>query len=118
MSRRIEIELTSARPDGTWTWRAAGAQKPKGVLDGTLLPSDAAVGSVFRAEAENDLDGLTILSVTSGKEKSSRGNVLELLPSDKPFEGVTQQLARRERGDRGDRRDRGPRGDRDRGQCA
>ena len=115
MSRRIEIELTSARPDGTWTWRAAGAQKPKGVLDGTLLPSDAAVGSVFRAEAENDLDGLTILSVTSGKEKSSRGNVLELLPSDKPFEGVTQQLARRERGDRGDRRDRGPRGDRDRG---
>ena len=115
MSRRIEIELTSARPDGTWTWRAAGAQKPKGVLDGTLLPSDAVVGSVFRAEAENDLDGLTILSVTSGKEKSSRGNVLELLPSDKPFEGVTQQLARRERGDRGDRRDRGPRGDRDRG---
>ncbi|MCB0985032.1 MAG: hypothetical protein KDB06_10330 [Ilumatobacter sp.] len=117
MSRRIEIELTSARPDGTWTWRAAGAQKPKGVLDGTLLPGNAAVGAVFRAEAENDLDGLTILSVTSGKEKSSRGNVLELLPSDKPFEGVTQQLARRERGDRdrGDRRDRGPRGDRDRG---
>src|SRR5438034_747398 len=24
MSRRIEIELTSARPDGTWTWRAPG----------------------------------------------------------------------------------------------
>ena len=41
MSRRIEIELTSARPDGTWTWRAAGAQRPKGVLDGSILPAGA-----------------------------------------------------------------------------
>ena len=39
MARRIEIELTSARPDGTWTWRAAGAREPKGVLDGKLLYS-------------------------------------------------------------------------------
>ena len=38
MSRRIDIELTSARPDGTWTWRAAGAQEPKGVLEGSILP--------------------------------------------------------------------------------
>ena len=28
VARRIEIELTSARPDGTWTWRAAGALNP------------------------------------------------------------------------------------------
>ena len=112
MSRRIEIELTSARTDGTWTWRAAGAQKPKGVLDGSILPSGAAVGAVLKAEAENDLDGLTILSVIAGKEKSSKGNVLELIPNDKPFEAVTQQLARRERGERGDRGDRGDRRDR------
>ena len=52
MSRRIEIELTSVRPDGTWTWRAAGAQKPKGVLDGALLPAGAAVGQVLKAEAD------------------------------------------------------------------
>ncbi len=112
MSRRIEIELTSARTDGTWTWRAAGAQKPKGVLDGSLLPTGAVVGNVLKAEADNDLDGITILSVSTGKEKPSRGNVLELIPNDKPFEAVTQQLARRERGDRPDRGDRGDRRDR------
>ena len=121
MSRRIEIELTSARPDGTWTWRAAGAQKPKGVLDGALLPAGAAVGLVLKAEAETELDGVTILSVATGRAKSEKSGLLELIASDKPFEAVTQQLARRERtdrGDRGDRRDRGPRRDgdnRDRG---
>ena len=31
MSRRIEVELTSSRDDGTWTWRAAGAKQPAGV---------------------------------------------------------------------------------------
>ena len=36
MSRRIEVELTSERPDGSWTWRAAGAREPKGELDGGL----------------------------------------------------------------------------------
>ncbi|MDO8364820.1 MAG: hypothetical protein Q7V88_18155, partial [Actinomycetota bacterium] len=112
MSRRIEIELTSARPDGTWTWRAAGAQKPKGVLDGTLLPADAAIGTVLKADAEYELDGITILSVASGKAKAEKGNVLELIASDKPFEAVTQTLARRERGERTDRGDRGDRRDR------
>lgn len=122
MSRRIDIELTSARPDGTWTWRAAGAQQPKGVLDGGLLPSGSAVGNVLHAEADHDMDGITILSVSTVKAKAGKGNLLEFIASDKPFEAVTQQLARKERGDRrdrgdrGDRRDRGPRGDRpDRG---
>ena len=49
MSRRIEIELTSARPDGSWTWRVAGAKQPKGVVEGALLPDDAKVGDVLRA---------------------------------------------------------------------
>ena len=62
MSRRIEIELTSARPDGTWTWRAAGARKPKGVLDGSLLPDGSAIGTVLKADAEVELDGITILA--------------------------------------------------------
>ena len=105
MSRRIEIELTSARPDGTWTWRAAGAQKPKGVLDGSLLPSGASVGNVLRAEAEQELDGITILSVASTKAKTEKGGLLELLPSERPFEAVTQQLAKRDRDDRRPRRD-------------
>src|SRR4051794_2324512 len=106
MPRRIEIELTSARPDGTWTWRAAGAREPKGVLEGSLLPQGAKIGSVLKADTEVELDGITVLAVTTGKEKAEKAGLLDLLPSDKPFEGVTQQLARHERADRGDRRDR------------
>ena len=109
MPRRIEIELTSARPDGTWTWRAAGAREPKGVLEGSLLPAGSKIGSVLKADTEVELDGITVLAVTTGKEKAEKAGLLDLLPSDKPFEGVTQQLARRERADRGDRRDRPPR---------
>ncbi|MFZ2443245.1 MAG: hypothetical protein WAW51_12845, partial [Ilumatobacteraceae bacterium] len=97
MSRRIEIELTSARPDGTWTWRAAGAQKPKGVLDGSLLPGGAAIGMILKADAETELDGTNILSVSQGKAKAEKSGLIELLASDKPFEAVTQTLARRER---------------------
>jgi hypothetical protein len=110
MSRRIEIELTSARPDGTWTWRAAGAQKPKGVLDGALLPEGASIGMILKADAETEMDGTSILSVTQGKAKAEKAGVLELIPSDKPFEAVIETKARRDRGDRpgGDR----PRGDR------
>jgi hypothetical protein len=110
MSRRIDIELTSARPDGTWTWRAAGAREPKGVLDGGLLPAGSAAGSVLRADAEFELDGITILSVAASKEKSAKSGLLELIANDRPFEAVTQQLARRDRDrDRGRGRD----GDRD-----
>jgi hypothetical protein len=114
MPRRIEIELTSARPDGTWTWRAAGAKAPKGVLEGTLLPDGAKIGSVLKADAEVELDGITILSVSTGKEKAEKSGLLDLIASDKPFEAVTQQLAKRDRndrGDRGERRDRPPRRD-------
>ena len=111
MSRRIEIELTSARPDGTWTWRAAGARAPKGVLDGSLLPDGAKIGSVLKADSEVELDGITILSVATNKDKAEKSGLLDLIPSDKPFEGVTQQLAPKDRNDRGDRGDRGPRRD-------
>jgi hypothetical protein len=119
MSRRIDIELTSARPDGSWTWRAAGAREPRGVVDGALVPGGAKTGQVFKAEAEVELDGLTIVSVAGTKGSTPRSGLLELIPSDKPFEAVTQQLARRERSDRGDRGDRPrrdrPDGDRPRG---
>ena len=119
MSRRIDIELTSARPDGSWTWRKAGAKEPKGVLDGGLLPAGASPGQVLRAEAEVEIDGMTIVSVTDPKGRTARTGLLELMPTSTSFEPVTQQLARRdrsERRDRGDRGDRGPRRDRpDRG---
>ena len=69
MSRRIEVELTSARDDGSWTWRAAGAREPRGVVAGDLLPPGAKVGDVMRAEADFDLDGVTIISIAPKQDK-------------------------------------------------
>lgn len=110
MSRRIEIELTSSRSDGTWTWRAAGAREPKGVVDGSLLGGAPKVGEVLRVEADFDIDGITILSVVSGKERIDKSNRLELLASDKPFKPVIETKApRSERPRRDDKRR--PRGD-------
>lgn len=117
MSRRIEIELTSRREDGTWTWRAAGAREPRGLVDASMIPDGFAVGEVLRAEIESDLDGNRVLSVAAPKAKTERSGLLQILPSDKPFEPVTQQKARRERRERdGDRRPRrGPKGERSEG---
>lgn len=117
MSRRIEIELTSTRPDGTWTWRAAGAREPKGVLDGSILPGGAKVGDVLKAEADIDVDGISILSVAGGGRERKEPNRLEIKPSDRPFEPISVQLAQRDRrsegrGPRRDRGDGGPGGDR------
>ena len=63
MSRRIEVELTSSRSDGTWTWRAAGAKQPKGDLDGSLLYDGAQVGDVVRADADFLMDGIVIVGL-------------------------------------------------------
>jgi hypothetical protein len=124
VSRRIELELTSARHDGTWTWRAAGAREPKGVLDGGLLPGDAKVGDVLRADADFDLDGITVTAVLPPKGARKEPERIELIGGTPGFEPVTQTLVaksdrpRRERrdGDRGDSRDRDrrprPEGDR------
>lgn len=107
MSKRIDIELTSNRGDGTWTWRAAGAKTPKGALNGAILDAGAKVGDTVKVEAEFDLDGVDILSVVKVKEKSYRGNLLEIIGSNKEFQPVTQKLA--EKG-----KDRKPRKDSDR----
>ncbi len=69
MPRRIDVELTSTRPDGTWTWRAAGARQPKGDLDGALLYPDAKVGDVVRADAEFDVDGITITARRAARRR-------------------------------------------------
>lgn len=124
MSRRIDIELTSSREDGSWTWRAAGAKQPKGSLAGSLLPAGAAVGDVLRAEVDAGLDGTEVLGVTAPKaKKESGGERIELLTSQIADDQlVTTKLAgRRGGGDRGPRRegrsrdDRGPRRDGERG---
>ena len=127
MSRRLEIELTSERPDGTWTWRAAGAKLPKGELDGGLLPGGAVVGEVLRVEAEFLIDGIDIVEVLPPKGARTQPELLEIRGSGREEPLVTTQLVSRGRGersgrgrdrdrddDRGQRRDRGDRGDRSR----
>jgi hypothetical protein len=120
MSRRIEIELTSDRGDGTWTWRAAGARAPKGVLNGTVLPDGLKVGDIVRAEADFNIEGIDVLSVMAPKGGRKEDERLELVGSGQPFEAVTQTLAERSRNndrDRSERNDRprGPRPDGARG---
>ena len=112
MPTRIDIELTSVSGDGSWTWRAAGAREPKGVLDGSILPAGAAVGDQLRAESEQNVEGIRILSIVPPKQKAERSDVLELLPST-DFEPVIQQRAGRERHDPGRPRPRRSRDDRD-----
>ena len=117
MSRRIDIELTSKRDDGSWTWRAAGAREPKGIVEDSLVPTGSGVKDVLRAEVESDLDGTRVLTIQMPKQRTARTGLLELIPSEKAFEPVVQTAARREKGDRGPRRDRGERGERrDRGE--
>lgn len=106
MSRRIDIELTSSRPDGTWTWRAAGAREPKGVLLSSILPQGSKTGDVLKVEAEFDIDGITILTVIQGRQKAERKETIAIVGNERPFEPVTQQLARKPKGDRPERKDR------------
>jgi hypothetical protein len=110
MSRRLEVELTSKREDGTYTWRAAGAKQPKGELDGALLYEGAEVGDVVRADAEFAVDGVYIVGVQPPKAKRAEPQTLEILGSGRDEGGVTTQLV----GKRG-RDDRGGRGDKRRG---
>ena len=111
MSRRIEVELTSQRDDGTWTWRAAGAKEPKGSLEGTLLYDGASVGDVCRADADFEIDGIFVTSVLPPKGRSGRPDDerIELIGGENAVGGVTTQLARKGRSDRrkgGDKRNK------------
>jgi hypothetical protein len=111
MSRRLDIELTSTRDDGTWTWRAAGAKVPKGVVVATLLPNQSKIGDVLKIEADFDIDGITVLSVVTQRDKSQKATLLQLI-DDKPFVGVTEKLAKKSRDDKPRRGKQGPRTDR------
>jgi hypothetical protein len=118
MSRRLEVELTSAREDGTWTWRAVGAREPRGVLDGSLVPAGAKVGDELRAEADFDLDGVTISALAPKQEKKrNEAERIEIIGRpQRDDQLVTSTMTSRQGGDRRDRRDRNERGDRpDRG---
>jgi hypothetical protein len=114
VARRIEVELTSRRDDGTWTWRAAGARQPKGELDGALLFAGAEVGDIVRADAEFDLDGIRVVSVLAPKGARAEPDRIEVIGPPRREQAVTTTLAPRGKGDRPPRadRDRGDRGDR------
>ncbi len=68
MANRLDIELTSKRSDGVWTWRVKGARQPKGVVDSSLLPAGSKVGDLLRVEAEIYMDGISIANVLLPKE--------------------------------------------------
>jgi hypothetical protein len=71
MSTRLDIELTSRREEGEWTWRVAGARQPKGTVPAGLVPEGARVGDVLSVEAEVDLDGIFIRSVIPPRQQRS-----------------------------------------------
>lgn len=104
----MEIELTSARADGSFTWRAAGAREPKGVVTAALLPQGSKPGDVLRAEVEQEIDGIEVLSILASKTSSPLPELLEIKGSRGPVEGgVSSDLRRPLRdGDRGDRKPR------------
>ena len=110
MPRRIDVELTSTRPDGTWTWRAAGARQPKGELDGTLLFAGAKVGDVVKADADFDIEGITITAIQAPKGARSEPERIEIIGAPlRDDQLVTSTLT----GKAGRRDDRGSRGGRD-----
>ena len=114
MSRRIEIEITSLNGDVA-TWRAAGAKLPKGVLQASLVPGGPVVGSVYRADIEQFMEGIEVLSVMPPKTASPldpRKERIELIVSEKPTPDVTVTYASKGRGPRRDGDDRGERGPR------
>ena len=104
---RMEIELTSTRDDGQWTWRAAGARQPRGTVADVLVPAGTSVGDVLRVEVEQFMDGIEVTSVLVDRVERSEPETLEMLGSGHNEPLVTTKLA----GRRGRRRDEdGPRG--------
>src|SRR5688572_8321239 len=114
MPRRIDIELTSSREDGSWTWRAAGAKEPRGTVASKLMPPAAKVGDVLKVEADFFVDGIEVTGVVPPKGPRVEPERLELLVTEEaPL--VTTNVTSRSTDERGPRtrRDRPPRRDGD-----
>ena len=104
MSRRIEIEITSLNGDLA-TWRAAGAKLPKGVLQASLVPGGPVIGNVYRADIEQYMEGIEVLSVMAPKSSSPldpRNERLELIPEVVKGPDVVVTYAPKGRGTRRD----------------
>lgn len=112
MTRRMDIEVTSTRPDGSFTWRQAGARAPKGSGPADLLPSDAKIGDVLRADIEMDMDGPVILGVAPIKQRERNVTLLAITGSGAEFKPVTEvSTNRRTKRDGRGKDGKGPRGD-------
>jgi hypothetical protein len=99
----MDIELTSSREDGSWTWRAAGALQPRGVIPGSMVADHGRVGEVLRVEADFELDGITIVAVIPSKGRSREPERIEIIrPAPGSFQPVTTALVGKD-----DRRGRG-----------
>ena len=108
----MDIELTSRRPDDAWTWRAAGARQPRGVVAAPLVPDGSKPGDILRAEVESGIEGIEILSVLPSRApaREESGNRIEVIGPGRTGPDVSVVLAsgskrRRESGspDRGGR---------------
>ncbi|HZD64752.1 MAG TPA: hypothetical protein VE152_01500 [Acidimicrobiales bacterium] len=97
MPNRIDVELTSARDDGTWTWRAAGARQPKGNVDSSLLYEGAQVGDVVRADAEFALDGIALTHLYPPKARRPEPERLEVLGPGRSERGAPRPANHQER---------------------
>ena len=95
---KIDVELTSRRDDGNWTWRAVGAREPKGTVDSSLLSADVSIGSQFSVETEHFIDGIVVTKVFEKKQSSDKGDFIEILGSSKNLDHVTTQLAKSKKG--------------------
>ncbi len=118
MSRRIEIQLTSRTGDDQWTWRAAGAREPRGLVPATLVPDGTEVGAVVKADVEFSLDGIEVLSISApvaAAPKPPKGEVIEILGSGRQEAGVSWTLAPKAKRSRRDGEGRGGRDGRDGG---
>ena len=103
MSRRIEIELTSNKGDGTWTWRAAGAREPRGLISADMIPKGAGISSVFTAEVQSDMDGIAVLAVIETEDTRTAPETIEVLGTGKRSSGVNFKGGGRRKGkSRGD----------------
>ena len=69
---KIDVEITSKRENGDWTWRAVGARQPKGTINASLVPTESAVGSQFSVETEHFLDGIVVTKVFDKKQDSTK----------------------------------------------
>lgn len=106
MSYKINIELTSQRPDGIFTWRVKGAKNPKGVVSPELLPENSSVKDELIAEVEYLMDGVSIIRVDKLPEPESN-STKEILRLDGPAPSLEKKAIKNQK--KGPRKEAGRR---------